>query len=107
MLAQGASHGEYSVGSLFCGVRYVVHASVRGIPWRIIYRYSFLCMLSKKEMNVPEIQDEQFVGASPFFSNRRRTLHGRVYLLLRYETRVSWARLPFSSSETELLPDSV
>jgi hypothetical protein len=92
---------------VFCGVRYVVNASVRGIPWRIIYRYSFLCMLSKKEMNVPKIQDEQFVGASPFFSNRRRTLRGRVYLLLRYETRVSWARLPFSSSETELLPDSV
>jgi hypothetical protein len=31
------------------------------------------------------------MGASPFSSDMRHSLHGRVSLLLKYETRVLWS----------------
>jgi hypothetical protein len=47
------------------------------------------------------------VDASPFSSDMRHGLGGRISLLLIYEMWIAWAHLPFSSSETEQLPDSV
>jgi hypothetical protein len=41
----------------------------------------------------------RYVGTSPLSSDTGRALHGHISLLLRYKTRVAWARLPFYSSE--------
>jgi hypothetical protein len=44
------------------------HVGTWRIPWRIIYRYSFVFMLSKREMCAPEIRDAPLYIVSPFAS---------------------------------------
>jgi hypothetical protein len=43
---------------------------------------SFLRMLSKRETCVPKIRDVCCISASPFSSDMRSALHGRVSLIL-------------------------
>jgi hypothetical protein len=66
----------------------------RGIPWRIICRYFFVCMLSKKKMRISEIHHMHFVGASPSSSYRRRGLLGRVSLLLHQ--KLNYCQIQYS-----------
>jgi hypothetical protein len=99
-VVQVACRREYSIDNLFVELgKNETRPHNACLPFsssetKQISGYSFLCMLSKKEMCIPEIRDTRLLGTSPFSLDRRRAFSGRISFYLH--PKLNYCQIQYS-----------